>query len=332
LIHPQRARLEALALLVCLAMTPSAAVQTPDVPVERLAELYARGEFNAVKTAVWKMDDFRTFARDVERRTPEWPDKPTRRPLFFLELAAAAYDNGSEGAAAAARRLIDSGCALVRRGQPSAHERRWHVAAIGLLHRALDSNGAEEHAAHARSRFLDEPTFVLARAIAQDQRTSPLAPPAEGIAFQEAVARYELAAGFGATAAEARARLGYLLYRLARYQEAWRQISDLDTRVTDRQLLYWVRLFQGRVLEAIDKPAEAGRAYRAALGAWPQAQSATVALLALEARQGRHATASRLAETVGTGTAEAWDPWWDYWAGDYRFFAKVISGLREDPR
>ena len=74
---------------------------------------------------------------------------------------------------------------------------------------------------------------------------------------------------------------------------------------------------------------EAAKAYRAALAAWPGAQSAQVALMAVLLNRGDRQEAARLAEAAETAPPNQFDPWWTYWLGDYRVYPEILAKLRE---
>ena len=74
---------------------------------------------------------------------------------------------------------------------------------------------------------------------------------------------------------------------------------------------------------------DAAAAYRAALAAWPGAQSAQVALMTLAVGRGNREEAGALAETIQMAAVDQYDPWWTYWLGDYRAYPAVLDKLRE---
>jgi tetratricopeptide (TPR) repeat protein len=284
-----------------------------------LADRYALGEHDAVRAALRDVRAYAAFGREIERATEGWRSAANRRAVLFLDVAAAFPNDAPEGVAEG-RRLIEVACAQLRRARPGPFERRWHVAAMALLHRNLDSQGAEEHIAHVRARFLDEPTFVLAYAIAQDQRTSPMSAQSSDARLQEAVLRYESAARFPPTAVEAKVRMAYALHRLARYQDAAALVEGLDAGVKDRRIVYWIRFVRGLVQQALGRTEQAGLDFASALVEFPNAQSARNAMTTVGAT-----AAPAQSSTPG---ANADDPWLDYWYGDFRFFPAVMNDLR----
>ena len=83
-------------------------------------------------------------------------------------------------------------------------------------------------------------------------------------------------------------------------------------------------LVRGQVLRALGRTDEAVAAFRAALAAWPGAQSARVALMTLLVSRGDRDGAGALAEAAQTASDDDFDPWWTYWLGDFR----ALSGDR----
>ena len=72
-------------------------------------------------------------------------------------------------------------------------------------------------------------------------------------------------------------------------------------------------------------PDEAAAAYRAALAAWPGAQSAQVALMTLSVVRGNgKKRGARRSHPDGAGRSRA-DPWWTYWLGDYRVLPRCSA-------
>jgi Flp pilus assembly protein TadD len=86
---------------------------------------------------------------------------------------------------------------------------------------------------------------------------------------------------------------------------------------------------RGQLLRASGRFDEATAAYRAALAAWPGAQSAQVALMTLSLIRGNREEAGALAEAIQMAAVDQYDPWWTYWLGDYRAYPAVLEKLRE---
>ena len=125
-------------------------------------------------------------------------------------------------------------------------------------------------------------------------------------------------------------RLGALHVRRGRVNDALEMFERAETRTRDRYVIYLARYFKGQALERASKPADAEAAYRAALATIPQAQSATIALAAVVAKQGRRSEAAQLVSAqLGTSPAPA-DPWLGYGAADDRFWPELIGRLRAE--
>jgi hypothetical protein len=54
--------------------------------------------------------------------------------------------------------------------------------------------------------------------------------------------------------------------------------------------------------------------------------------MALALHRGDRAAATLLAEEIQAAPAGAWDPWWNYWQGDYRLAANTLARLRAQTR
>jgi len=105
-------------------------------------------------------------------------------------------------------------------------------------------------------------------------------------------------------------------------------LNATTTQTTDKELRYFAELVRGQVLRARGRSDEAVTAFRAALTAWPGAQSARVALMTLLINQGKRDEAAALAEASQTGPADEFDPMWMYWLGDFRAYPTIVEKLR----
>jgi len=136
------------------------------------------------------------------------------------------------------------------------------------------------------------------------------------------------------TAAEARMRAAWFLWRMGRLDEALALVDVSQPAGTDPYVVYLTQLARGQILRARGRPDEAEKAYREALTTWPGAQSARVALMTLVLSRGDRQQAAQLAEAVETETAagDQVDPWWTYWLGDYRTYPAILANLQEIAR
>jgi tetratricopeptide (TPR) repeat protein len=273
------------------------------------------------------------LARTIERLQDEptrWPANPQRESAFVIELAHAALLSGRAVDREAGRQLLIRHHALVRHPLgPDAFERYWLWAAIAALQARHEPAAAQPLVDRALARFPDEPRFLLARAFLADQRrfrSSRTGPPPE-----EVLTLYDAAAAHPDAGAEAQLRKAWLLHRLGRDAEALELLDTADDS-PEVTLRYLRQVCRGEVLGALERPAEAAAAFRAALALAPEAQSPKVELMTALLRQGDLAGAQRLAAEIETGRGDAVDPAWVYWLGDYRSFADIVRRLREQTR
>ena len=266
---------------------------------------------------------------------------------FALELAAV----GSKRHAAAAARLVEWACPYVRAHTPkNDFDRAWQLAALSVLEGGIDSTVLHDHLDHVRSLFPDEPRLLLARGIAEEQFSAPsevltrtviganlarareLASRAEGErsrAAERAAARFTDAAKDPTLRAEAQLRLGHVKYRMGRYDEALAALSGVERQTEDRAVIYLAHLVRGMALENRGRIDEARASYRQALALSPGAHSATLRLAALEFRYGRNDAPEGLIASLLRNDDPRRDPWWSYYAGDWRFWYPRIGRVRE---
>jgi hypothetical protein len=87
-------------------------------------------------------------------------------------------------------------------------------------------------------------------------------------------------------------------------------------------------LFRGIAFEARARDAEARASYDAALAISPRAHSATLRLAALSFRSGQLSGSAALAEALLKDDDPRRDPWWSYYAADWRFWYPRIARVR----
>jgi tetratricopeptide (TPR) repeat protein len=145
----------------------------------------------------------------------------------------------------------------------------------------------------------------------------------------EILNRYEQAMKFPETEPEARVRAARFLYGLGQFDRGIVMLDGIKTPPADLELRYFASLVRGQLLRASGRFDDATAAYRAALAAWPGAQSAQVALMTLSLIRGNREEAGALAETIQMAAVDQYDPWWTYWLGDYRAYPAVLEKLRE---
>lgn len=111
---------------------------------------------------------------------------------------------------------------------------------------------------------------------------------------------------------------------------AW--LDDVAAPTDDSVLRYWADLARGETLDALARPADAALAYRAALGAAPDAQSARIRLALDLTRLGRGDEAVEIGRAAATAPSTAADPRWIYDDGDWRFVPDWLTSLRKAVR
>jgi VWFA-related protein len=324
------------------AATPAerVAAGTPGrVGIADLARAYGAGDFSGFIGGLQQVVNRAELVRELRASGNPWPDHPNRESAFVLEVADFALQSPRREDREEARRLIMAHRPLVRGPfGPEAYERYWLWAAILVLEGANQPDLAQQLITDALQQFPNEPRFLLARAFVTDQSRA-LDTLARGggtskigaAHINDVSAAYDAAMEAAETATEARVRKSWLLHRAARRDEA---LALLDTISTPPEALldYLRHLIRGRVLDGLGRSDDAAAAFRSALILVPNAQSARVGLMTVLQRQGNSAGALEQAELVQTTSADAIDPWWRYWQGDYRLAATVFTRLREHGR
>ena len=134
---------------------------------------------------------------------------------------------------------------------------------------------------------------------------------------------------FADTETEARVRAARFLYALGQLDRALAMVNGISRPSADLEVRYFEHLSRGQNLRASGRFDEAAESFRAALGVWPGAQSARVALMTLLLSRGKRDEAAALSEAVQTAASDQSDPWWVYWLGDYRVYPAIFDRLRE---
>jgi hypothetical protein len=236
--------------------------------------------------------------------------------------------------------LIEWGCALLRRNpSPDGTELLWQLAALAVAQRSEDpqfligdtkiglgvfageiGNRADEikHLEHARARFPNVSRFVLAEGIARDRDLA-----------DDAIRAYRALERDADVGGEALMRFGALQLRERKYPESLKSLERAETLTRDPYVVFLARYFKGQALERQDERKDAEAAYRGAVAAVPNAQSATVALAALVARDGRRTEAHRLVRDMLAADPAPRDPWRTYVHADDRFWPFLVARLRE---
>jgi tetratricopeptide (TPR) repeat protein len=279
--------------------------------------------------------------------TPEMAREAQRRLItsFALEIAAI----GSRRHQSEAARLIEWACGYVRAHTPmNDFDRAWQLAALSALEGGIDSQTLRTHLAHLHG--LDaEPRVLLARGIVEEQFNAPsevltrslasanLAKAREEMAHAEgealratdrAIARFKDATASEPARPEARLRQGHVELRLGRFEAALATLQGVENLTEDRALVYLTHLFRGIAFEGANRTSDARASYHAALDVSPGAHSAVLRLAALGFRYDRGDGPAHLIDALLQNDDPRRDPWWSYYAGDWRFWYARIGRLR----
>lgn len=321
------------------ASTPlhrAARAQPITVSAADLFEYYESGEFDLVKEALDRaakgdlgivLDALKRDGRKwIEADGPEWRDR--RRLMastLALETAHASLDRGW----AASRGLIEWGATELAKAPPSPEERDWQLAALALCEGALDTITIDVQLKRMERRVPGEPRILLGRAFLEE------------IAFwddrmlyfdradaRRAIARLQDAAAHPAVRDEARLRLALLTLYAGRPEEALGYLGQIASS-TDAAHAYYTGLFAGWAHLRLARPADARRAFEAALESAPRARTATLYLMTALYSSGDRIEADRILERdILRAEDPAPDPWVEYGYGDLRRFPLLIAQLR----
>jgi hypothetical protein len=129
---------------------------------------------------------------------------------------------------------------------------------------------------------------------------------------------------------EARIRLGRVLARRGRHQDAIVELRRATMATKNRLLLYFGNMFLGDAAAALGLTDEARQAYGRAGELFPLAQSPRVAISSMAARAGDRSEALAAIEPVLNGDPPQLgdDPWWSYYTSQARDLEGVLTALR----
>lgn len=278
---------------------------------------------------------------------PDETRESQRRLVTSFALEAAAV--GAKRHALAAERLIEWACQYVRSHTPvNDFDRAWELAALAALEGAIDSDSLRVHLGHLHGVFADEPRVQLAYGIADEQFSAPAevlnrslaaidlkapqdASLADGDArraAERAIARYQAALNTPAIHAEAALRLGHVYLMQHRYDEALAAWKDVGESPGDPALVYLANLFRGLAYEGLKRDDDARAAYQAAAELSPAAHSVNMRLAVLAYRAGRTQESQEIVGRLLKDDDPRTDPWWSYYAGDWRFWYQRIGQVR----
>jgi hypothetical protein len=100
----------------------------------------------------------------------------------------------------------------------------------------------------------------------------------------------------------------------------------------DPALAYWYGLWKGRILDALNRQADAAIAYQQALDVSPTGQAAGTGLALSLFKQNHRDEAAEAAARVRDMSSSSPDPWWTYTKGDARFVDDWLADLRKAMR
>jgi tetratricopeptide (TPR) repeat protein len=323
-----------------LATAPNGAQQTG---VPELIAAYDRGDFPAFDEGLKRLVSLELFLKELGAATVELPRRTNadaRTERTRLTVAAVAVEAAARFVIDGRRDvglLVEEACTIVRRNRPSEAERVWHRAAIAVLSSGPNRQTLEVHAAHASSRFDDDPHFVLARAVAAELLTFP--EPRDGLTLADRdganpmrlVGLFEAAQKHPSVRAEAAVHLGFTWLRLGRGVDAIKTLGEVERLTDDPYLRHLGFLLLGRARDQLGQDEDAVEAYRRAAAEMPAAQTAAIGLAAALMRTGRLEEADRVAQTAVGGRGDA-DPWLSYGPGYARHWTALRGRLREATR
>jgi tetratricopeptide (TPR) repeat protein len=213
------------------------------------------------------------------------------------------------------------------------------------------------HVLHTLGRIPEDPHARLARALATasrhfiademdapraDERTSqvPSLPPLRPFVAEMVASRVQTSLVYAqqqfialledpVVGAEARMRLGYLLWRAGQNDQALAAEIGAADAANDANLRYLAYFIAGMTSQSGGSLPEAEALYSRALEARPRSQSATIALAALQYLRGEAGAAYDAIEALRTGPPRDDDPWRLFLYGDYPQLGARIADFRK---
>jgi tetratricopeptide (TPR) repeat protein len=349
-----------------LYLWASTAGARADSTLDRLFTDYAAGDYGVVARTLRGPEDFRTLRLEKPQALDDWLGAwDQRKAIFLIDLARAANVAAPPRTwpilLSGRRYVTEHALSSIASDE---FERIWHYTALGLLQRHAFADYEERYldALKARSLSSTPDRITLARGIAQEQRcwndrpdldragadadavaraagqdvashwgisrsTLAEAHKQQEACWTEALTRYRAAFSSDDAGAEARVRGAWILLQLGQPRDAFEMI-DGALPEDDPELAYWAGLFRGRIADSLGRYPEAEHAYRAALEASPNAQSAGIGLALTLFKMNRDADADAVAFKVRSRPTSAADPWWTYINGDFRFVERWTARLR----
>jgi tetratricopeptide (TPR) repeat protein len=327
----------AVALVVAIPVARSTVYAQEPWVLEWL-QLYAGGHQAEVLPKLPTVGNLQEFQDDLDKLLPTWTAAPGdpeqhRRAIiaFAVDTAFARIDQGAQSG-----KLAEWACRQIRRhAKPDEFDHRAYMVMFALFAGAVDPNALETHVVHVKFQFPNEPRLALERGIAEEMRGAPFYEPTKQTTAdtikhrEEAARRYADAAKVEAISAEALLRLGRVNLDLGKADEALKTLDRVEPLSKDGAIVYLARLFRGMALDRLGKLDDAAQAYRQALAIGPRAQSASISLAAVTLKLGDPAGSDRIVKEALARSTPVPDPWWTYWAGDFRMGGDLIKSMRE---
>jgi inner membrane protein len=291
---------------------------------------YLRGDFEAATTAVIALTE--SDIRSQERALKN--DAAMLQAAAMLHTEAARKSAGDSRVArlhlTRAHQLIVE---LRRLQPPGEFQRGWYLFVSAMFQGQKALNDADDILNEARGLFPRDPDLLLATGAAFElrtfiavadptvqqpfpARTRTFDPDADLQRALEQARRYlSEAAALAPESDEARLRLGRVLHRLGRVDQAVDEFDVVRRRASDDSLKYLSTLFEASAEIARHRSARASELYLEALGIRPT-QSALVGLSHSYYEQGRGEESARVLQRVFRLGVEDHDPWFAYLLGD----------------
>jgi hypothetical protein len=152
----------------------------------------------------------------------------------------------------------------------------------------------------------------------------------EGAALREAERLFRQALDRDPLHVETRLRLGRVLGRRGRHEEAARELRQARAATESMLLQYYANMFMGAELEALGRTKEAREAYELAADTYEKARAPRLALSAMAARAGDRREALRVIELVlrRPSVEPEDDPWGGYYTAQGRATDVLLGQLR----
>jgi VWFA-related protein len=311
-----------------VAPLPPAPRRVVPAEVTALADVFDRTDPAGFHKAVAETTDLANAARGFRQSDSPWPENRRRTAVFALELALGALRSDNRDARDEGGRLLaEYGVRVREPAGPDAFECSWFVTEASSLQGLFMPENALLFIPRAVQRCPDNARLRMAHAVVSEQQW--LRGRATASQDAEILNLYEQAMKFPETGIEARVRAARFLYGLGQFDKGLALLNEIAAPAADREVRYFTHLVRGQLLRASGRPDEAAASYRAALEAWPGAQSARVALMTLQVSRGKREEAAALADAIQTAPPDQYDPWWTYWLGDARLYPDLVGKLRE---